>query len=398
MTRFYDRLVTHMETYVELARRGKLGYEVPYYEEYLKRLRSPDCKRFIFDARQAALFDELAEAPPENIQRRIHAPFPMFYLEFTEPITLAAQEPGYVDLARALLFTGEVGKVRIAGTEHLVDNAVLFMTTEWMPERAAVSEAGKKFLAETGEVPDYDETFERTFQNYIAPWVGDAKAFADRKTRQLLQEYSKPKDLPPNIEATEIQFVDRAWTLKLNEGLALSRVIDARGAGSELPEEWEPYGYFLAGEPIPMFREERQVSWWEAAIRSYTDLLSWICAYTMAKSVRVVEEPLSRQVRRWHERKNVPLPKPWHIVKLEPKFSHGGETAQNEGQRHRYRYDVVGHLRFGRHPRADGTFSETIEWVPPHQRGLENELYIPKTYRVERGKVISPLMRRYYGQ
>ncbi len=27
-----------------------------------------------------------------------------------------------------------------------------------------------------------------------------------------------------------------------------------------------------------------------------------------------------------------------------------------------------------------GSYSETVEWVRPHQRGLANAIYVPKTY------------------
>jgi hypothetical protein len=59
---------------------------------------------------------------------------------------------------------------------------------------------------------------------------------------------------------------------------------------------------------------------------------------------------------------------------------------------------VIGHLRFGRHPRGDGTYAETIEFVRAHQRGLNNELYIPSVHKVDSGKIISDQMKRYWRQ
>ena len=44
------------------------------------------------------------------------------------------------------------------------------------------------------------------------------------------------------------------------------------------------------------------------------------------------------------------------------------------GVKHGIRYDVRGHFR-----RLET--GKTI-WVRPHQRGLQNELYVPKTYVV----------------
>ena len=44
---------------------------------------------------------------------------------------------------------------------------------------------------------------------------------------------------------------------------------------------------------------------------------------------------------------------------------------------HSIRYDVRGHFR-------KLTTGKTT-WVRPHQRGVHNELYVPKTYKVEKG-------------
>lgn len=364
-TRFYDQIVHHLEGYIMVAERShkwkaEMAEGLPAYKEYLRRLRHPECRRILFDTRQAALFDELDESPPPNIQRGIRAPFDMFYLEFTEPLLLKAQEPGQHDLARALLYTvvpEDVLKVRFGGQEYKVENCIMFLTNEMDPERW--QQAARRDVEAAGK---------------------------------LIRDYLLAFD------NQDLQYVDRSWTLRLQEGLALVKVENARREDSEIPDDWDDEAYIPSGYQIPGFQgERRRIGWWEETAQSYTDLLSWICAYTMAKTVHVVTEPWSRQVRRWHERKNRPLPKPWHGVRVEPKFSNGRPTAQHEGSAHRYRYDVIGHLRFGRHPRKDGTYNEIIEWVPPHQRGLDNEIYIPKTYKVERGKAVSPLMRRYYG-
>jgi hypothetical protein len=81
---------------------------------------------------------------------------------------------------------------------------------------------------------------------------------------------------------------------------------------------------------------------------------------------------------------------------VEPKFYSNPEGTGDPLYQHRYRYDVIGHLRFGKHKRGDGSYSHTIEWVAPHQRGLQHSMYIPKTHRVEGGKTIAPEMRRYW--
>lgn len=126
-----------------------------------------------------------------------------------------------------------------------------------------------------------------------------------------------------------------------------------------------------------------------------TALLSYLLAYLTAKSITIQAEPVSRQQRRWlqaHGR----TPQPWHVVKLEPRIATQPPPEDEPLHHHSFRYDVIGHLRFNRHRLADGSYRPTVEWVPAHQRGLDHVEYIPKTYRVDHGKRIHPLMRQYY--
>ena len=126
-------------------------------------------------------------------------------------------------------------------------------------------------------------------------------------------------------------------------------------------------------------------------------LLNWTCCYMMAKSIEVVPETLSRQRRKAMARRGVP--NPWHVVRVDPKIRESElplDVQPAEGPR--IRFDVIGHLRFGRHRRGDGTYSETIEWVRPHQRGLANELYVPKISRFSSDRNIHPRMEQYWGR
>ena len=75
----------------------------------------------------------------------------------------------------------------------------------------------------------------------------------------------------------------------------------------------------------------------------------------------------------------------------------GHPLAAETVQRHRYRYDVMGHIRFGRHRLRDGSYRETVEWVRPYQRGLANGVYIPKVSEFRGGKVPDSRMRDYFG-
>ena len=119
----------------------------------------------------------------------------------------------------------------------------------------------------------------------------------------------------------------------------------------------------------------------------------------MAKGIHIVKLEPVRWERRRAARQGV-IPVPWHIVEVKPSISLGTDDTQGSiGRlRHSYRYDVMGHLRFGRHQLADGTFRDTVEWVKAHQRGLKNSLYIPKTYNIGAGKVSHPIMQDYWNQ
>ena len=109
--------------------------------------------------------------------------------------------------------------------------------------------------------------------------------------------------------------------------------------------------------------------------------------------------PETRQQRRWLEQ-HPKEPQAWHVVKVEPKFA--STHGEGEGFHHSYRYDVIGHLRFGKHPVGPRVlepgeqreYHDVVEWVAPHQRGLANTLYIPKTYQVESGKAIHPRFKK----
>ncbi len=271
--------------------------------------------------------------------RKLHMPFPMFYLEFTEPILFGTAEPGKRDFLRALLISssdyyGIKGTIRLQSQEDDTK-----MEDVSIPLCQATA-----FLTSTGE-------------------------------------------------RGEPEFIDRSWKFSLEHGIAFTTVNSAIAGGSEIPSDWPMEAYVPCTLPIA-HAPDRIVGWYENTVTDYTTLITWILTYLMAKSIVVVQEPESRQVRRARERQN--LPAMWHVVKLDPKFYTARKPSEEEPQwHHGHQYDVIGHLRFGRHKTKEG-FSETIEWVPPHRRGLANDLYIPKTYKVDRGKVVSQRMKEYF--
>ena len=106
--------------------------------------------------------------------------------------------------------------------------------------------------------------------------------------------------------------------------------------------------------------------------------LGYLGAYMMANGIEIVEEKVSRQQKRLLARRKGPSP--WHVIQVKPTIR---DVLPPEGKddgyvrRHGHRYDVMGHLRFGKHKLKDGTYRHTIEWVKPHQRGLRHEHYVP---------------------
>lgn len=330
-TRFLLELLTQFRQFS--------AFPDPRYRVYTlltELLEDPNTKRMVFDARQATLFDAIGDMDPA-MRAKVHPPFNQLYVEFSEPILLGESEPGHEDYARGFYFAHEVASASYKTAAGEALSSPLSQVTFFLTEQVGEGERGK-------------------------------------------------------------QYIDRSFKMNLSSGYALVRKKDAvTGTDpSEVPEDWTPGSYFLAAQQeVPWSgTNDRHIGWWERVTDHYASLVLWVFAYTMAKSIHVVQEPMSRQYRRWMERKNK-LPHIWHYVRVEPKFITHAKSGEEPAYHQSYRYDVIGHLRFGKHPRADGSFSETIEWVQPHQRGLEHSLYIPKTYGVE-SKKVHPRMARYF--
>lgn len=343
--RQFDRLVAaYKEMTVALEDRQRVTlipssavHALKTFKLFTAALEDLETKRIVFDCHQAALFDSLEEGPPADGQAKLRTPFQQFYLEFSEPIVIGAQEPGHNDTAIGFLYMSDVMQTTPVGRDGIqsFDQVTMFLR-------------------------------------------GD-----------------------------DGSMVDRTWKVALPAGIAVTNVracqeANESGDPSELPPDLPPGTYFVAGATLPG-AEGRRVGWWEGTIRRYTGLVSWCLAYMMAKSVTLEEEWPSRQQRRWLERHGK-VPRPWHVVTLDPKIVRAWQDmnfGQEPAYRQSIRYDVIGHLRFNKHWKANGETGEkvardTVEWVPPHQRGLANELYVPKTYRVKEGREISERFRDWF--
>ena len=80
------------------------------------------------------------------------------------------------------------------------------------------------------------------------------------------------------------------------------------------------------------------------------------------------------KVNRKREAKGKRRLEPYYVCRIRG-VSYDKSDTSGTGSKHGIRYDVRGHFR-----RLEG---KTI-WVRAHQRGLANELYIPKVYKVDR--------------
>ena len=305
--RFFDELLVQY-------RRHALVNDVQRFmaRQFAGMMESPRTKRILFDSRQAALFAELGERPPQDVQETVRPPFDRFFLELDEPIVLGGSGPedapdSPTNLCRAFMLLHQPDI-------DLTQVVMYFTTSDWS--------------VETGDGYFDARIFMLDLQNGLP--------LASAKT--LREQGVNDKTLVPDDLAED----------------ALVLVTDR--------EEWAAFE-------------------WPSNLLVYAGLTDWILTYMLARGIRIVEEPLPRQQRRALARKG--LPNPWHIVTVGSHTVGGNTGGAGSRQGHRYRYDVMGFIRRGRHRLKDGTYRETVEWVRPHQRGLRNQTYIPRVSRFE---------------
>lgn len=83
------------------------------------------------------------------------------------------------------------------------------------------------------------------------------------------------------------------------------------------------------------------------------------------------------KINRKREKQGKKILESYYVCRIRGvQYDSNGEPT-GEGTHHGFRYDVRGHFR-----RLE---SGRTTWVRPHQRGLQHELYVPKTYVVEKG-------------
>lgn len=303
-----------------------------YYEQgviaamYITRmLDDPETRRIVVDSEQAVRLADATEMPPVS---RYRLPFDQMYIEFTTPVTLGEPDPSdkHDDVHVAMVITNHP---LTPDLDILPPDVV--RVTMILRSREPVPSLGRHDWAD------------RNFYFHVG--TGDALSHPATMFR------ARQPGAPEYLEHSDVsEFPDGALDdIDVEYGWIAART---GGAGR---------------------------GWWERLICDYAQFTAWLLTYMTAKGIVIVEEKLSRQQRRAAERMKH-RPPPWHVVMVDPTKYSDEEHAEGSRRGPSYRYDVRGHLRFGRHRRADGSYSQTVEWVRPHQRGLANAVYIPKTY------------------
>lgn len=302
-------------------------------------------KRLRLDAEQAKQFAEMATGPDKNMQGILHTPFPTFYMEFTDPITIGDQEPN-----------GD------GSPRHDEVLALMYDENELTPNPE--SHGVLSFLLRE------KDTQEVSYRSFVMD-LAKGRAITPVETAT---NYSYDPSVVPALfgnlvdpKGERLLFAQKSNTDDEYEGW-----------NSPHPGVWMKSDKYQASG--------RYAGYWERAIAKYAEFFSWIILYTVAKGIEIVEEPLPRSERRRMARasKKGELPEPWQIVRVEPTVVRKYENRQAgspDKVTHGYRYDVRGHLRKGKHKLRDGSYRYTVEWVPAHQRGLKHELYIPKVHQ-----------------
>ena len=317
-------------------------------------------KRLIMDGDQAQQFANAPTGPDIERLTLLHPPFRNFYMEFTKPVSIGEQEP-FPD--------GTIANDQVVALTYRARNP-----SDWFDHTS-----GEGTLP-----PPKPDVLIGDFE------VGQLSIFLRDK------------------EDTSIS--DRNFVLCLSTGNATTRWKTATNTAdpSVFPDAYwnTPRLLHQRGTPLslrwidvatrnpatnlaPANIPGRYVGYWERVVNKYTEWFSWLMLYTIAKGIEIVEEPLPRHERRRMDRQSRKgfAPEPWQIVRVEPtlrkKYENARSSSTSPKVTHGYRYDVRGHLRNGKHKLRDGSYKYSVEWGPSHQRGLKNELYIPKTHAYE---------------
>ena len=420
------------ETYLIPAGSGKdvmyvsLGASY-FYSALFTELQSLTTKRFLFDSDQAVEFSQLGINPAQNDGSETISPFPRFYMEFTDPLTgVVEQEPGYKDATIALTFrenamvlTNDQLLVDITDPNITLSSTTFFLQSFFSGDNVGQVTAnpvvsiehshkpdGSLFNHPTGEMNDLKNTTyftDRSFkihlptgQAWVTPLV-TTNTVLDGNWKDKMGDRSEEISDKWMQEGKNNNFDTDFWSNRdaISRSNAASRDSDAHvgtttGTHSELPTEWLELDnltkYYPAGAVIKGM-EDRHIGYWEQVTQQYCDMFIWILMYIQSKQIIISEMMPQRSERRRLQKKGE-VPQPWHILQINPKLyvnlnqTEGGDT----GTTHGHRYDVRAHWRRQTIKYGPGrTLTKRVtQYVPSHMRGLQNEVYVPKTRKVEK--------------
>ena len=109
----------------------------------------------------------------------------------------------------------------------------------------------------------------------------------------------------------------------------------------------------------------------------YRNLAIACIGYINCENIYLLQEGgAPDKVNRKRAQQGKKILEPYYVCRIRGVQYDSNGQPTGEGTHHGFRYDVRGHFR--------KLTSGKTTWVRPHQRGLQNELYIPKTYVVEK--------------
>lgn len=102
--------------------------------------------------------------------------------------------------------------------------------------------------------------------------------------------------------------------------------------------------------------------------------------YLTSPSVVLERKEHSPELQKSREKKGKPLLPGWYEITYRKKnYRSVVPSSGVPGTHHSFRYDVRGHFMSF----TKGRLAGRVIWCPDHQRGLANDLYRPKSYRVQ---------------
>jgi hypothetical protein len=337
------------------------------------KMQWPDLQRILFDSRQAAYFIGQEEPLPDEMRSKLIAPFPRFWLEFNEPIALGENDDAFPnEFVRAILMHELEGDNLGKGYDGRHWNVQLFFQDVANPEPATYNDHAFTFDMKTGK----GLTSLRTLAN---PFSRSAEfALSKESTLATAAEFAELEENWGNDEERD-SYPALSWPRNPDQQQVEMVVSNGGSIANDILLE--------AGG------HDGKVGRWERNVIRYAEFMSWVLTYMMAKGIEITPMRMSRAERR-RLAKDKHHPQPWHVVNVSPRMLKD-QGAEGDGRGVGFRFDVMSHIRFGRHKLADGSYRHTVEVVRAHQRGLRYTEYIPATRKFKAGKVFHPLMDEY---